>query len=74
MIINIRNDRGKYIASIEVINDHVIEETLNGCYMSDLDGNDDGSLCYRLDINPPQKFIEGLSNETLLEEVKARMC
>ena len=74
MTINIRNDRGKYIASIEVINDHVIEETLNGCYMSDLDGNDDGSFRYRLDINPPQKIIEGLSNETLLEEVKARMC
>ena len=41
--------------------------------MSDLDENNDGSLCYRLDINPPQKFIEGLSNETLLEEVRARM-
>ena len=73
MTINIRNDRGKYIASIEIINDHVIEKTLNGCYMSDLDENNDGSLCYRLDINPPQKFIEGLSNETLLEEVRARM-
>ena len=73
MTINIRNDRGKYIASIEVINDHVIEKTLNGCYMSDLDENNDGSLCYRLDINPPQKFIEGLSNETLLAEVRARM-
>ena len=57
MTINIRNDRGKYIASIEVINDHIIEETLNGCYVSDLDGNDDGSFRYRLDINPPQKFI-----------------
>ena len=74
MTINIRNDRGKYIAFIEVINDHVIEETLNGCYVSDLDGNDDGSFRYRLDIIPPQKFIEGLSNETLLEEAKSRMC
>lgn len=74
MTINIRNDRGEIVAFIEVKDGHIVEETLKGCYVSDIDGNDDGSCRYRLDINSPQEFIESLSNETLLEEVRSRMC
>lgn len=74
MTINIRNDRGQTIAFIKVENDHVVEESLKGCYVNDIDGNSDGSCHYRLDINPPQEFIEGLSNEVLLDEIRNRMC
>lgn len=74
MTINIRNDRGQSIAFIKVEDGHVVEESLRGCYVSDIDCNNDGSCHYRLDINPPQELVEGLSNETLLDEIRNRMC
>lgn len=74
MTINIRNDRGITIAHIEVKDGFVVEESLKDCYISDIDGNDDGTIRYRIDICPPQKLVESLSNETLLEEVRTRMC
>lgn len=73
MTIAIRNDRGQIIAQIEVKDGFIVEENLKGCFVSDIDGNADGSIHYRLDINPPQELIESLSNETLLDEVRSRM-
>ena len=74
MTINIRNDRSITIAHIEVKDGFIVEENLKDCYISDIDSNDDGSICYRIDICPPQKLVESLSNETLLDEVRSRMC
>lgn len=73
MTINIRNDKGDSVAFIEVKDGIIVEETLKGCFISDIDGNDDGSCRYRLDIITSEEFVEGLSNETLLDEIKNRM-
>lgn len=74
MTISIRSDRRNIVAQIEVRDGFVLEESLKGCYISDIDLNDDGSIHYRIDMNPPQEFVEGLSNDTLLDEIKTRMC
>ena len=74
MTIAIRSDRGQIIAQIEIKDGFIVEENLKGCFVSDIDGNEDGSIHYRLDVNPPQELVESLSNETLLEEIRNRMC
>ena len=73
MTIDIRNNRGDITASIEVINDKIVEKTLKGCYVSDIDGNDDGSDCYRVDVITPEEFIERLSTKQILEELQGRL-
>ena len=71
--IKIRNDRGNIVASIEIQDGVVVEETLKGCWISDLDREDDGTPIYRLDLNDSTETLENYSNQALLEEVQSRM-
>lgn len=71
--INIRNDRGNTVVSIEIEDGVIVEETLKGCWMSDLDREDDGTPIYRLDLNDSPETLENYSNQALLEEIQSRM-
>ena len=71
--IKIRNDRGNIVASIEIQDGVVVEETLKGCWMSDLDCEDDGTPIYRLDLNDSTETLENYSKQALLDEVASRM-
>lgn len=73
MTINIRNNKGDSLALIEIKDGRIVEDNLRGCFISDIDGNNDESYDYRLDINTPQELVKSLSNETLLDEVRSRM-
>lgn len=73
MKIKIRNDRDNIIATIEVFSNHVVEETLQGCYESGFFVDDDGEPIYHINIITPDNLVEELSNETLLDEIRSRM-
>ncbi len=71
--INIRNDRGNVIASIEIENGTIVEETLKGCWLSDVDCKDDGTNLYRIDLNDSPDTLGNYSKQALLDEIASRM-
>lgn len=73
MTILFRNDRGNIIASIEVKDDFIVEDRSHGCFVSDIDSNNNGEIIYRVDIIPDPELIHNISNETLLNEIRDRM-
>lgn len=74
MTINIVNDRGLTVARLKIEEGTIVEEQTLGCFVKDIDGNDDGSLDYKLGLLSSPETIENFSNETLLDEIKSRMC
>ena len=74
MTIAIKNDRDKIVAYIEIKDGHIVEDSLKGCFCSDIDGNGDGSAHYTLNLDCPVDTIENFSNQTLLDEIRFRMC
>ena len=74
MTINIVNDRGFTVARLKIEEGTIVEKQTLGCFVKDVDGNDDGSLDYKLELISSPEAIENFSNETLLDEIKSRMC
>ena len=74
MTINIVNDRGLTVARLKIEEETIVDEQTLGCFIKDIDGNDDGSLDYKLELLSSTETIENFSNETLLDEIRSRMC
>lgn len=74
MTINIVNDRGLTVARLKIEEETIVDEQTLGCFIKDIDGNDDGSLDYKLELLSSTETIKNFSNETLLDEIRSRMC
>lgn len=73
MVIKVRNDRGRIVLRLKIANDEIVGESLEGCYISDIDRDIDNEIIYRLDVAVPENLVEELSNQTLLDEISHRM-
>lgn len=73
MQIKIRNARDEIIATIQINNGKIEEGKCEGCYVSDIDINEDGETIYRVDLTERTELLKEFSNKELLEEISSRM-
>lgn len=73
MTINIVNDRGLTVARLRIEEGAIVEKQMLGCFVKDIDSNDDGSLDYKLELIALTDTVENFSNEILLDEIRNRM-
>lgn len=67
-----RNDKGNVAATLFVEDGHIDEETMEGCWVADLETSKDGIPNYYVDFVVPQDDLSQLSCRTLLEEIACR--
>lgn len=51
----------------------IVENKMKRYFVTDIDGNDDGSLKYKIELEIPNNIIKNISNETLLNKIRSRM-
>lgn len=70
--IKLRNDRGETAASFEILNGKLLEESMKGCYLNDIEETASGHIDYEIDMSVPENELKQYSSRRLAEELVDR--
>lgn len=70
-LIKIRNDRGDTVATFEMTDGTIIEKSMKGCYLTDVDEHS-GQKEYRIDLSVSEDALSQFSSKRLADELVYR--